>query len=134
MWKISTLIADDDDSMHQVLKVILPGIGAEVVGEAGDGQEALGLYVKHRPHLVLLDINMPKMSGIEVLQEIKLINPKACVIMLTSENSAETVKACIRSGARAYVLKTNPPEILAAGIADGWRGYIDQMTGVCKQH
>jgi two-component system chemotaxis response regulator CheY len=134
MWKFSTLIADDDAAMRGVLKAILPEIGAEVVDEAADGQEALGKYVKHSPHLVLLDVNMPKMSGIEALRQIRIINPKACIIMLTSESSVEIVRECIRSGARAYVLKTNPPDTIAQGIADGWSGYVDQMTGVQKQY
>lgn len=130
MWKFTTLIADDDEAMRKVLKVVLPEIGGEVAEEAADGQEALSKYVKYRPHLVLLDVNMPKLNGIDTLRQIRVINPKSCIIMLTSESNAETVKECIRSGARAYVLKTNPPDVMAQGVLDAWSAYVDQMTGV----
>jgi len=84
--------------------------GVEVIGEAEDGEQAIAMFNQLSPDVVLLDINMPKLNGREVLKAIKSQESNTMVIMLTSLNSIEIVKECITSGARTYILKDNPPE------------------------
>ena len=67
---------------------------------------------------MLLDINMPKLSGIEALKKMKELDPDPCVVMLTGVSSVEVVKECVGAGARSYILKTNPPDKIRTAIKD----------------
>lgn len=129
MWQFNVVITDDDEDMRNVLNIIVQQIGGKVVAEGHDGKEAVSYYTQFRPHIVLLDVQMPKYDGITALKKIKEINPKACVIMLTSENSVGIVKDCISSGANSYVLKTNPTDVIATELEKGWSKYLTQLTG-----
>jgi two-component system chemotaxis response regulator CheY len=102
-------------------------MGAEVVGEAGDGEQALSLYKQFSPDMVLLDINMPKMDGIKVLKKIIEINDRALVVMLTSLNTVDVVKECIDNGARNYILKNLPAEELHKMISETWGEYMAEI-------
>jgi two-component system phosphate regulon response regulator PhoB len=79
------LIADDDDSVRSLLRATLPEDGYEVL-EAADGDEALEVIGRQPPHLVLLDWNMPKRSGAQVLDELKRRHPELPVVVLTAEH------------------------------------------------
>ncbi|MDH5765325.1 MAG: response regulator transcription factor [Gammaproteobacteria bacterium] len=105
------LIADDQNSIRNVIKMIVTDMGGEIAGEACNGQEAVDRYSEVEPDLVLLDINMPKMDGVEALRKIKELYPDACAAMLTSQNTNEMVRACIGYGASHFILKTNPETI-----------------------
>ena len=80
----TVLIVDDAEFMRVMLKDILFEMGLNVVGEAGNGREAVRLFRKLKPDLVALDITMPEMDGIEALQKIKAISPDALVVMITA--------------------------------------------------
>lgn len=129
MWQFNVLVIDDDEEMRNVLNIIVQQIGGNVVAEGHDGKEAVSYYIQLRPHIVLLDVQMPKYDGITALKKIKAINPKACVIMLTSENSVGIVKNCINAGANSYVLKKNPTDVIAKELEKGWSKYLNQLTG-----
>lgn len=77
----------------------------EVIGEAGDGEEAVMQYRSLNPDIVLMDITMPNMDGLESLRRIMSINPQACVIMVTALREKERVVEAVKLGARGYVLK-----------------------------
>lgn len=81
---MKVLIADDNESIREMLRLVLQGLGHEVAGEAADGEAALKAFRELRPEAVLLDMIMPGKSGLEVLDEIKGLDPKARVIMLTA--------------------------------------------------
>jgi len=130
MWKFKVLLADDQPDMRQIIKAIIEGAGGDVVAEAENGEEAIRMYTKHKPHLILLDINMPIIDGAGALRAIKEVNPKACAIMLTADNKTERVRQCVALGARAYVLKNNTPETIAKEIIAGWESYLNQVCGV----
>lgn len=106
------MIVDDQRTIRVLLKQLIEGIGATVVGEAENGEEAVEQYKKLKPDMVLMDINMPKMDGVEALRQIRVIDSKALVIMLTSENNSSVVQDCILSGAKNFLLKANPREKL----------------------
>jgi YesN/AraC family two-component response regulator len=109
--KIRVMLADDEEHIRKLLAVVCSAIKCvEVVAEADDGEKALEAAHASRPDLVLLDINMPKRKGIDVLMSIKADNPDCSVIMLTAMSDTETVRQCIANGADNYLLKSNPPE------------------------
>jgi DNA-binding NarL/FixJ family response regulator len=104
--KIRVLIADDHRLFAEALEAIL---GAderiEVVGCAGDGREAVDLYARLHPDVVLMDISMPVMDGIEAARRIRGRNGDACILMLTGSNSRADVDRARRAGAAGYVTK-----------------------------
>ena len=99
------LIVDDSPIMRQMLVKIFTGEGFEIAGEAADGVEALELFDRLGPDLVTLDIVMPKMRGIEVLEQIMAKKPEARVIMASSVSDARTVMHCLKMGAKQYIIK-----------------------------
>ena len=99
------MTADDEPHIRALLKAVLGQLGAEVVAEAADGAEAIRLFGEFKPDITLLDINMPKLTGDAALEQILRIKPDALVIMLSSQDSIDTVRRCIDLGARNYILK-----------------------------
>jgi two-component system chemotaxis response regulator CheY len=125
--KVRVLIVDDERHIRSLIRLIVSGLGAEVVGEAGDGEQALELYRQLSPDITMLDINMPKLDGISALKQIVAMNPRALVIMMTSLNAIDVVKECIDSGARNYILKNMPADDLAKMIGDTWGEYLEDI-------
>ena len=109
------LIVDDSPIMRQMLVKIFTNEGFEVVGEAADGVEALDLFDSLAPDLVTLDIVMPKMRGVEVLEQIMARKPEARVVMASSVSDARTVMHCLKMGAKQYIVKPyDESKIMAA--------------------
>jgi DNA-binding NarL/FixJ family response regulator len=113
---IRVLIVDDHPLMRQaVVAVLSTANDMEVVGEAGDGDEALELASRLRPDVVLLDIRLPGKDGIQVARALCRDLPEARVIMLTSYNLETYVRACFAIGVCGYLLKTaDDGEVVAA--------------------
>lgn len=129
--KVRILLADDEKHIRNLMAVVCSTIGGvEVIGEAEDGEQALAMFNEYSPDVVLLDINMPKLNGREVLKAIKKQETNAMVIMLTSLNSIEIVKECIGAGARTYVLKDNPPEKMREILKKILFEKLQQITAV----
>ena len=99
------LIVDDAMCMRMMLKDILSKNGYEVVGEAANGKEAIDKYIELRPDLVLLDITMPEMDGIEALKKIKISEPKAKIIMCSAMGQQNMVIEAIQNGALDFIVK-----------------------------
>lgn len=99
------LIVDDNDSTRELLKISLARAGHEIVGEADDGKSALKAFVELRPEAVLLDIIMPGISGIAVLEEMRRLSPAAKVIMLTAVDQDAVTAELKRKGAAAVIFK-----------------------------
>ncbi|WP_132059496.1 chemotaxis protein CheY [Halorussus amylolyticus] len=98
------LIVDDSDFMRNLLREILEE-EFEIAGEAENGVEAVELYEKNAPDLVMMDIVMPIRDGIEATTEIKDADPGANIIMCTSIGQEEKMKAAIKAGADGYITK-----------------------------
>ncbi len=125
--KIRVLIADDEPHIRALLGAFVAQLGGEVVALAADGEEAIRLYEQHRPDLSLLDINMPRLAGDAVIARIMKINPEALVIMLTAQDSVDSVRQCVDLGARNYILKNNPAEKIFELIRDSWDEYVAEI-------
>lgn len=125
--KARILIAEDEAHIRSLIALIVTSLGAEVIGEASDGEQALSLYQQHRPDMVILDINMPKLDGIAVLKKIMAINPRTLVVMLTSLNALDVVKECIDAGAWNYILKNTTSEELHKAISETWGDYMAEI-------
>ena len=97
------LIVDDDPDMLTVLRWALASVGEVMV--AREGRAALRLVAEERPRLILLDVAMPGMGGIEVLQAVRLLDPTIIVVMLTGQCDIGVAKEALDCGARTYVTK-----------------------------
>ena len=106
-------MVDDDSMMREMLKLILFSEDYPVIGEASNGQDAIALCAMHKPGLVLLDINMPKMDGLQALEEIRKISPASVVLMVSAELTMDRVSEAIKIGASGFVVKPlNPGSVL----------------------
>ncbi|HPZ42878.1 MAG TPA: response regulator transcription factor [Bacillota bacterium] len=125
--EIKMLLVDDDPLVRRSLRMILELHEIPVVGEATNGQDALEAVAKLKPTMVLMDVNMPKMDGIQAARLIKTRFPSIHVIILTVHNEHSKVVQAIRDGCSAYVLKDSSPEQLieiVESVAEG-RYFVD---------
>jgi two-component system chemotaxis response regulator CheY len=99
------MLCDDAAFMRLTLKKIVEGAGHQVIAEAENGLQAVEHYEIYRPEIVLMDITMPEMDGIEAVKKIKEINPEATIIMVSAMGQQEKVFAAIAAGARDFVVK-----------------------------
>ena len=102
------IVVDDSATMRKIIGQMLKSEMYDVCGEASDGDEVLEMYKELNPDIITLDIHMSKKSGLETLKEILKFDPKARVVMLTSEGQKETVMDAIKMGAKNYIVK--PPD------------------------
>jgi DNA-binding NarL/FixJ family response regulator len=115
------LIVEDHPMFREGLRKMLETVEEfEVVGEVGSGEEALEIAVKLKPTIILMDLNLPKMSGIEATQRITSVSPDIGILVLTMYDDDSSVFAAMRAGARGYLLKeANRNEIVRAIEAVG---------------
>ncbi len=106
----SALIADDEKHIRSYVRLILNRLGVEEVYEANDGASAVESYRENKPDLVLLDINMPGMTGLEVLPIILEMDPEAVVVMLTGHASRHLIEGSAKAGAVNYIRKDTPQQ------------------------
>lgn len=114
---IRVLIVEDHNVVRQGLVALLNvAEGLKVVGEAADGVEAVAQIRKHQPDITLIDLRLPRMSGVEVIERIRLETPQARFIVLTTYDGDEDIYRALKAGARAYLLKGMTSEELIATI------------------
>src|ERR1700719_2862324 len=115
--RIGILIADDHSVLRQGL-VSLIGLESDmmVVGEAGNGREAVELWKRHRPEVTLLDLRMPELDGVGVIKQIRADDENARIIVLTTFDGDEDIYRAIQAGAKGYLLKDGPREALIDSI------------------
>lgn len=99
------VLADDHALFRDGVTSLLQAWGHEVVGHAADGRVAIDLVVRLEPDLVLMDVRMPGMSGVQATREIAAVRPELPIVMLTVSEDEEDLFAAIRAGARGYLLK-----------------------------
>jgi DNA-binding NarL/FixJ family response regulator len=117
------LIADDHGVVREGLARLLPTADdIEVVGTAADGAEAVTMYERHRPDVVLMDLSMPDLDGTAATRRILAANPEASVVILTSFSDREQILAALDAGAIGYLLKDAGPAELIEGVRAAARG------------
>jgi len=112
----SVLIIDDTTEDQKRAEVVLSSAGYGIIGRASGGEEGIRLFQSLKPDMVLVDVIMPGINGIDTLRAIRLINPRALIILCTSIGRSDVVALAMRSGANAYVVKPYDPEILINSI------------------
>lgn len=112
------LLVDDEPHIRKFVALILKQLGSPVVLEAANGEEAIEAYRRENPDLVLMDVSMPKMDGIETLKALKIIDPNCAVIMLTSIVNRDTIEQAVESGALNYIRKDIPKDEIAKALKE----------------
>jgi two-component system chemotaxis response regulator CheY len=120
--KKRVLIADDDLAMRKLMAATMKS-DFEVVGEAKNGQEAIDLYKKFKPDLLLLDINMPEKNGEDVLKELMPEFPNALIIMLSAHRELDSIEDCLNLGAANYIPKDKPRKEIKELIEETWKKF-----------
>ena len=118
----AVLIVDDHPLTRDALASLLAANGFDVVGQAAGGEEAIALAGKLHPQLIVLDLTMPDMPGLEALPHLRDAAPEAEVVVLTASEDDGNLLAAIRGGAAGYLLKSEPPERIVGflrGVSQG---------------
>jgi NarL family two-component system response regulator LiaR len=132
--KIRILIVDDHAVVRKGIRALLATEeDLEVIGEAVDGQQAVSIYGELNPDLLLLDLIMPKVSGIEVIKKIKGDHPEAKILVLTSFAADDQVFPAIKAGALGYLLKDTEPEDLINAIRQVYLGESSLSPTVARK-
>lgn len=121
--KLSVIIADDHTLFINGLRMLLENeADIEILNVAGDGKELMGLLNTHKPGLILLDINMPGINGLEALRRIKAYHPKIKVIMLSTYNEEHLIEKARTGGAEGYLFKNVEKGELLSAMHAVWQG------------
>ena len=133
MAPIRVLVADDHALFRAGVRKLLQSFeGVEVVGEAGDGQEALELSGAQRPDVLLMDIGMPRLNGVEAAARLTREGSRPRVIILSMHTGEEHVLRAIRAGAAGYLLKDAKPPELEAAVRAVARGEIYLSPAIAR--
>jgi len=108
------LIVDDEYHIRKYMSLVLRSMGVTTICEASNGAEGVEAYTREQPDLVLLDVNMPVMDGIEALLKIRSLNADASIVMLTSLATRHTIEQAVDGGALHYIRKDTPRAELIA--------------------
>jgi NarL family two-component system response regulator LiaR len=131
---IRVLIVDDHTIVRKGIRALLAEIdGFEVVGEAGDGQAAIAQAASLQPDVILMDLAMPKMDGIEAIRQIKLSQPESRILVMTSFATDDKVFPAIKAGALGYLLKESAPEELVQAIRQIHRGESSLHPAIARK-
>lgn len=114
----SVVVVDDAELFREALRAAFTQEGFEVVGVAADAMTGIDLAREHEPDLVMLDLLMPGMSGLEVVATIIKTSPRTRVVLLTASESAEDLLAAVKAGASGYLTKDTPLPRLVSGMQD----------------
>ncbi len=115
---VNALIVDDEAHVRVLIRMLLKQLGIETVWEAADGSAALDQAAAHKPNVILLDINLPQVGGLEVLAKLKAAHPSIPVIIVSSQSTMKTVIQTRELGAEAYVLKHAPKSEVLQMLSD----------------
>ena len=120
--KVKVLAVDDSKTMLAMISAQLKGSDFEVVATATSGPEALEKYKQHKPQLVLLDIVMPEVTGVDTLERLLRTDASACVVMVSSLGTVDAVQDCLKKGAKSFLQKPLQRE-----------GMLTQLKSVCEE-
>lgn len=114
---IKVFICDDHDILRKGLRSLLQTVpDLDVVGEAADGETAIEMITELKPDVILMDLLMPGIGGVEAIRQLRKINHETRILVLSSSHEDELVVSSIRAGAIGYLIKTSSPDDLIDGI------------------
>ncbi|MBN1560186.1 response regulator transcription factor [candidate division KSB1 bacterium] len=120
MANYKVLLADDHRIVREGIAYLLQSFGnIEIVGQAGDGHETILMAANLQPDILVIDISMPKLLGVEAIREVRCRSPRTKIIVLSMHSKEKYIKDCIRNGASAYLLKESAVNELKSAI-----GYV----------
>jgi len=99
-------------------------VNYQVIAEAGDAETAYALFVEHQPDVVVLDLSMPGVSGLDLVRRMIMRQPSARILVFSMHEDAQLAERAIQLGARGYVTKSSAPEVLASAVADMMAGRV----------
>ena len=114
------VLVDDDLGTCKLLQSVLESEGVTVVGTAGSGEEAIALVERAQPDVVLMDLRMPRMSGIEATRRIRANDPRVSVVILTIYDDAELEENAQEAGVFCYLVKGCPPAMIRRVVMQAW--------------
>ena len=129
----NALIVDDESHVRAFMRLLLREVGIEECWEAADGASAVQLTQLHKPQLVILDINLPGLNGLQVLAQMKQFDPDLPVVMVTSQSSLSTVNEAVRLGASGYLLKHSRKEDTLKALREVIESIDEEGEDVGKQ-
>ena len=115
--------------MRVLIRMLLKQLGIETVWESADGASALDQAAAHKPNVILLDINLPQVGGLEVLAKLKAAHPAIPVIIVSSQSTMKTVIQTRELGAEAYVLKHAPKSEVLQMLSDAFDNIAANTSG-----
>jgi DNA-binding NarL/FixJ family response regulator len=127
------VLADDHAMVRAGFRALLEAVGETVVGEAGDGLEAIEVIEMSRPDIAIVDVTMPGTTGFEVAARVTKLSPKTKVIALSMHSDAAYVAQCLRAGVRGYLLKGAGPDELRLALATVSKGGTFLSAVISKQ-
>jgi DNA-binding NarL/FixJ family response regulator len=128
------VIAEDYTILREGLRALISSNSDyEVVGEAGDGHEAIQRVEKLKPHLVLMDLSMPRMNGMDAIREIRKRVPETKIVVLTIHKTEECILATLKAGANGYVLKDATHDELMMAVANVLSGKRYISPGISEK-
>lgn len=131
---VRVLIVDDESLLRAGLRLMLDGTaGIVIVGEAADGAEALDAVDRTAPDLVLMDIQMPGVDGIEATRRLRAEHPELPIVVLTTFDTEEFVFSALQAGATGFLLKDIPPRELVGAVRSAATGHIMLSPSVTKR-
>ena len=114
----TALIVDDEAHVRMFIRLVLQELGVTKVWEASSGKEAVERAVTDKPEIVLMDLNMPQLGGLEALTQIRELEPDIPVVIMTAQSSVKSVNEAIRLGAHSYLLKHNPKKQVTQSLKE----------------
>lgn len=132
---VRVILADDHAIFRHGIRRVLEHCGSvDVIAECGDGQSALDAYLGLRPNLLLLDLRMPKLDGLEVVRRVLDADPAARILIMTTYSTEQDIGHALRAGARGYLLKDAAPEEVWHAIVRVLKGGMVLAPDIAAQY
>jgi DNA-binding NarL/FixJ family response regulator len=122
----NALVIDDEAHVRVLLTALLKQLGLKTIWDAADGKSGMAQVALHTPDIVLLDLNLPEIGGLEVLTELKKGNPKIPVVIVSAQSTVRTINKALELGAEGYVVKYAPKSEVLQMLSD----ILDKIAGV----
>ncbi len=133
MKKTVAIVEDDAGLQQQLVEIIGTAPDIQCVGVFGTGEEALKKIPALSPNVVLMDIRLPGMSGIQCVSELTRLNPALQIIMVTVYEDSERIFSALKAGANGYLVKSSPPNQLLAAIRDASNGGAPMSSHIARK-